>query len=138
MRKAIAIVAAIVAVVPAVAATTTWTANFRAVNSTPTPTKNGVDINLLFGCPVGGQTQAKVERGDFLDVFCEVGNEPARLAYTVQWVYTNIRGEQDVKTHTGFAAHSCEQDQIARVTITGVGSTHVTPAVALSTECVDD
>ena len=127
---------------PAIAAdddaATTWTANFRAVNSTPEPTKKWVDINLLFGCPSAAQTQAKVDRGDFLDVSCEVGNESAQLAYTVQWVYTNpLERTTSVETHSGSVQHSCEQDEIAKVTVTGVGSMHTTPAVALSTECVD-
>lgn len=127
--------------VPAAAASpddaaTTWTANFQAVNSTPTPSNKWLDIRLLFGCP-GAASQTKVDRNGTLDVACEVGNESARLAYTVEWVLTNLRGESSVKTHSGSVSHSCEQDEIARVTFTDVGSTHLTPTVTRSTECVD-
>ena len=127
--------------VPAVAASpddaaTTWTANFQAVNSTPIPSNKWMDIRLLFGCR-GAASKTKVDRNDTLDVACVVDSESAYLAYTIEWVLTNLKGESSVKEHSGSVSHSCEQDEIARVTFTNVGSTHLTPTVTRSTECVD-
>ena len=120
-------------------AATTWTATFRIVNSTPEPTKKWVEISLSVGCPsVAAQNQTKVERNGTLDVSCVVGNESASLAYTVAWTYTNPRERTtSVETHSGSVSHSCEQDEIAKVTVTDVGSMHTTPTVTRSTECVD-
>ena len=133
MRKAIAIVAAIVAAVPAVAAP--LVVNFQAVNSTPEPTSDRLEINITFGCP--GMAYQTVERGDTLDVSCDAGGQQSpSLGYAVQWVRTNNRGEQDVGWHNGSVrSPSCGDNEIARVAITSVGSTHTTPDVVLSSEC---
>ena len=133
--------------VPAAAASadaaTTWTANFRAVNSTPAPGANSTTVSrtqwtitLSVGCQ-GSASKTEVARGDTLDVSCVVDSELAYLVYTFEWETVYPTGKTHVEEHSGVAwHHECGQDEIAQVTFTDVGSTPSNPTVTRSTECV--
>lgn len=118
------------------AATNTWTANFQVVNSTPAAPK-GWTVTLAAGCR-GAASETEVARGATLDVSCTVDSEWADLAYTVEWT-TSIpkKNQVGVEEYDGTASHSCERDEIARVTFTNVGRPPLNPAVTRSTECVE-
>ena len=120
--------------VPA-AATTTWTANFQAVNSTPAAPK-GWTVTLSVGCQ-GAASQTEVARNATLNVSCTVDSEWAHLAYTVVWEIDTGK-ETHTEQYDGTAWHSCEQqDETAQVTFTDVGRPPLNAAVTRSTVCVD-
>ena len=114
-------------------ATTTWTANFQAVNSTPVPDKGWI-ITLTVGCH-GATIKTKLDRGDTLDVSCTVSTTFAHLAYTIEWEAVSVK-ETHVETYEGTAWHSCdEQDETAKVTITSVGRSPLESPIVYSTQC---
>ena len=126
------------------AATTTWTANFQAVNSTPTPPKEWT-IALSVGCRGAATPQTELARGATHDVSCTVTSQFGYLAYTVQWT-SNVRRRPDanghvppayVEEHSGSAWFSCEEGETAKVTFTAVGRPPLSPIVTRSTDCVD-